>query len=588
MELRSGVRVLATLATLTLCLLLCFLLLLLLAGGGEGATPETTVIVVNEVATGSVELGEYYGQKRGIPAGNIIALDLTVQEEINRTQYQELEAQLWDGLNESGLYDTVETLVLMYGVPLKVSDPYVPDAGTYDMKSPRASVDSELALMFVDKENRTYDNEGAFSNDSVVVNPYFNRSASFTRPQFDDMLLVARLDGPSPYTVRNLIERCIGPGFQIDEAKAYFDTDPAMDSVNLSKYDSKIFRAFDISLAHGIPSILETSNATIGDGDEVWSNESTLNVTSDKMAHPTIYWGWYSNESYYDKFNWTNQSAGQYVNSLNAENLSDEQQWCSGAIADGLSATTGHVYEPDSDAAAHPDIFVQALIDGHSVVEAFWMATPYLSWQNVVIGDPFNVMFPKPDLTIRNHNYTTHVLMGPNREPELFFQMEILNLGGELTGSFQVDITDHDFKPQGLAINVSWDPVGDTWLIEDTDGLWKNQTNRTDGAKIFQRDGLLYLSFSVVPDDIGLDIGTEEDHNEMVYYLSVDTSDQIKEQNEDNNFKYITITAVKEVVDEDDDEDDPSVGFASALLAVVVVAVAVVVVAVREMRKGSD
>lgn len=106
----SGVLIVVVLVVaLTLCLIL-------LAGDSEAASPETTVVVVNENDPDSVELGEYYAGKRDIPLGNIVSINIS-GEEINRTQYQELEEQLLGELEALGLNETVDTLVLMYGVP---------------------------------------------------------------------------------------------------------------------------------------------------------------------------------------------------------------------------------------------------------------------------------------------------------------------------------------------------------------------------------------------------------------------------------------------------------------------------------------
>ena len=59
-----------------------------------------------------------------------------------------------------------------------------------------------------------------------------------------------------------------------------------------------------------------------------------------------------------------------------------------GAIADGITATMGNVYEPFLEGAHFPDVFFDRLLTGYSFAEAAYASQPYLSWQSVVVGDP--------------------------------------------------------------------------------------------------------------------------------------------------------------------------------------------------------
>jgi len=275
--------------------------------------------------------------------------------------------------------------------------------------------------------------------------------------------------------------------------------------------------------------------------------------------------------------------AGLYVNALPQANITHinpktEKRWVdhnitfTGNATDTDGQIIGYEWQIDGWLASTADGFsLDNLTQGdHNIsFRAQDNSSAWSPWAEASI----TILPALPDLTIGNFSHTDHVLIGPNSKPELFFQMEILNLGGELNRSFLVDLLYSNFTIVGLAINVSWDPVGETWLIKDTDGEWKNETGWGHGASIIERDGHLYLTFSVMAEDIMLDIEEWDNRNEKVYYLSVDAPHQIEEQNEGNNEKYIPITAVKEVVEDDDDEDDPSVGLASALLAIGVVAV---------------
>ena len=75
--------------------------------------------------------------------------------------------------------------------------------------------------------------------------------------------------------------------------------------------------------------------------------------------------------------------------SFSAGNLRDpKKEWTGSILAHGAAATLGNVYEPYLQLTHHFDIFHASLLKGHTLVEAAYMAIPYLSWQNVVLGDP--------------------------------------------------------------------------------------------------------------------------------------------------------------------------------------------------------
>ena len=152
----------------------------------------------------------------------------------------------------------------------------------------------------------------------------------------------------------------------------------------------------------------------------------------------------------------------------------------------------------------------------------------------------------RPDLTIGAHSYTTHVLMSSLQNPTLFFQMEILNLGTETSEPFVVDILSSSFSGKGLSIFVMWDSEAQTWKVEDEDGDWVSEIE--NGPAIKTMDGKTLLTFSADATELGVVVEQGATSTEHVFYLSVDSLAYIPEQNEGNNEKYITITAVQETI----------------------------------------
>jgi hypothetical protein len=68
-------------------------------------------------------------------------------------------------------------------------------------------------------------------------------------------------------------------------------------------------------------------------------------------------------------------------------------------IRAGITGTAGHVAEPYLGAAVRPDILFPAYVSGMNLVESFYLAIPFLSWQTVVVGDPLTAPFRQRQLT---------------------------------------------------------------------------------------------------------------------------------------------------------------------------------------------
>jgi hypothetical protein len=71
-------------------------------------------------------------------------------------------------------------------------------------------------------------------------------------------------------------------------------------------------------------------------------------------------------------------------------------RWCAPLLDHGAAATLGNVWESYLTLTVHFDLLNARLLDGFTLGEAAWAATPGLSWMNVVIGDPLYRPFAKP------------------------------------------------------------------------------------------------------------------------------------------------------------------------------------------------
>ena len=57
-------------------------------------------------------------------------------------------------------------------------------------------------------------------------------------------------------------------------------------------------------------------------------------------------------------------------------------------IREGVTGSSGHVYEPYLSMTPRPSHLFPAYLAGRNLAESFYIEIPALSWTNVVIGDP--------------------------------------------------------------------------------------------------------------------------------------------------------------------------------------------------------
>ncbi|MDD2335120.1 MAG: TIGR03790 family protein [Geobacteraceae bacterium] len=389
--------------------------LLLMPAMVWGLTPAEVVVVANRFAADSVNLARYYMEKRGIPRGNLILIDLKSSESCSREVYdEEIATPVRDFLRKKSRND-VRCLVTMFGVPLKVKPPPLmgdekdrhwelkkekedtakalktisdakgPEAGklkdalarlekelkTLDRSNQGAAVDSELSLVL----NESYPLE------NWLPNPFFvgfkNQVLPFGKKS---VLLVSRLDGPSEKIVRRIIDDSIAAEAHGLKGTAYFDARWAKpDKGNLkgyALYDNSLYLAADRVRLRGIPVVINDKPALFQAGE---------------APDAALYCGWYSLGKYVDAFDWQPGAIGYHIASDECATLrsGSSNVWCKRMLEDGVAATIGPVAEPYVQAFPVPEVFFGIVTEGkYSLVEAYFLSLPYLSWQMVLVGDP--------------------------------------------------------------------------------------------------------------------------------------------------------------------------------------------------------
>lgn len=152
---------------------------------------DDVAVIINDNSSASVEIGNYFQQKRNIPEVNMIHINCSTEERIDSTEARSLIHQVSNYLTSSNIAQSINYLVTTKGVP------YILEGANCD-SVPRFnkcySIDQELTMVV--------------NHEDLIVVPY----TSFYNPYYDTLVpdfsqientyyLVTRLDG---YTVEQV------------------------------------------------------------------------------------------------------------------------------------------------------------------------------------------------------------------------------------------------------------------------------------------------------------------------------------------------------------------------------------------------
>lgn len=334
------------------------------------AGPANVVVLANADVPESLLVADAYLQARGLSDQHLCALSMPPTYEIPLAAY---EAQVKDPfaacLEAHGLREQALFVAVTWGVPGVISD-----AGEEVLGSRRQALDSFLA--------------DPFDELPAEGNPYHRRDEAFTRENGFRGYLVTRLDGPGWEVARDLVVRAVSAELAGDATGGvgYFDQEPhgdtPLDEIVIGNVGAEgnaaILSAHDLVAAAGWDTVLDANDVEFG-------TPPALEMCSDARW----YFGWYRMNRYNDAFAWHTGAAGIHLDSFSAREFRKPGSWAAGALAAGITATAGAVWEPYYGGLIEGDTFLQAfVVDGVSLAEAAWRAIPRRPWMNVVFGDP--------------------------------------------------------------------------------------------------------------------------------------------------------------------------------------------------------
>ena len=378
--------------------ILIFLFLFLISGTlnfAEASKPndqygEATLVLYNQNVADSRKLAAYYSKVRNIPFSNLVGFKCPTSEIISRPDYEKLimtplkdlfqknhwwESSKAKGSKKISSNGRIKFVAIMYGMPLKIlSDPVTRKSGNSVTirghgNNDASSVDSEIACLGIELKKLN----GAISN------PYFRSSKAGGSPK---SLLVSRIDGPDFENAKRLIDDAIA----VEETGLWGNA--VLDIANLAQEKGQAYITGDRWLENcgdfyqraGIPVIYDRFSSLIPGGFPLGDDV-------------ILYFGWYAANAQgpfaNTKFKFKRGAIAAHIHSYSASTLRTTlKHWSGPLVARGACAVLGNVYEPLLQMTTYLDIFNARLLAGFTFAESAWIATPVLSWMQVMIGDP--------------------------------------------------------------------------------------------------------------------------------------------------------------------------------------------------------
>lgn len=337
------------------------------------------LIVANKTLPDSVVLARYYAERRSIATNSIFLVDCPRTIEISRRQFNEtlrdpigrhLETRGWMARDHNDCW----LLVLCWGVPLKIaSDPTLQEKAAERLpalfRHDEAAVDSELAVL----------PSGRVMLTGPQSNPFYKME--FFPPASRRMMMVARLDGPDVAVARALVDRALTVETTGLLGRAFFDARGAQDPGHKAA-DDYLRAAHQAARRAGIEAVLDEQ-------EEVFPADYP-------MTEVALYGGWYAGRPKgalgRPSFRFRPGAIIHHIHSFSADNMNGG--WVGPCLARGAGAGVGNVYEPYLQLVLNSQIFFERLLSGRNFAESAYAATPALSWQQTVVGDPLYRPFP--------------------------------------------------------------------------------------------------------------------------------------------------------------------------------------------------
>ena len=316
---------------------------------------------------------------------------MSKQEEKNREMFKSQELLKWDAIlrremNERSFLGELPENALETATTVRFIDGVLGELRFwYELKTKyedgrtSASVDSELTLILA----------GPYQHAGWLPNPFHDRykRMAFVRKIRERTIKVARLDGPTPELAKRLVDDAVETENIGLNGIFYIDARGLTNNGSTGSYawfDQHLINLYNIVRDEA------SMEVVIDKGQDLFPVGACPNAA--------LYCGWYSLRNYVDSFTWQKGAVAFHVASAEASTLRNNLSnvWCKRMIEKGVSATLGPVQEPYLLSFPLPDHFFPLLMTGKlPLLDVYFRTIPYVSWRQILIGDPLYTPFKK-------------------------------------------------------------------------------------------------------------------------------------------------------------------------------------------------
>jgi uncharacterized protein (TIGR03790 family) len=334
------------------------------------------------------------------PAGQKLIAALQADAAKRRVHTKQLLAGCPRGDKQAEAHQAVRELYGLHGL----IEHLLLDKEKLEGKETHAAVDSELSLMWCED----------YPLYRWVPNPMCWRvrhSPEFAPMIADDPLdrpivMVARLDAPTPKIVRRMIDDAIATEKKGLAGTIYIDA-------RGMKPSDRGYGQYDEDLRQATILLKKTPMQVVED------NQSDLFGVG-QCPDAALYSGWYSLGKYVDSFTWNQGAVAYHIASSEAVSLHNPkgQYWCKRMLEEGVTATLGPVAEPYLTSFPRPRDFFGLLLTGqYTLAEVYWHTCPLTSWMQTLLGDPLYTPFKNKPLLQVEDVFPAKWLKEPTTQP---------------------------------------------------------------------------------------------------------------------------------------------------------------------------
>ena len=336
--------------------MMALVLMLALGAAHAGGGPQNVLIVVNGRSRESLAIGNSYRRARGIPYGQLLALNTTTAFTIPFPTYQsEIETPIREYLKAQQLDDTITCIVLARGLPQMVAQPR------------GLSVASLLSAMGLPNKKAEF----------PVPNPFLDAPIAFTHRQdaLRGMFLVTVLNGYNADDVQTMIAQGASADGTAPDGRFLFQSLPHISPLATTA-------AGELLAQRGLK--VEMLAAPPHDGDAVMGYISG-----------GIYSGLTKEQVMACHFR-----PGALVDlaqnfSATEKNFDESEppvlvplSWFVRAGAAGMHGVVSDAGVNAGPANANPQTLFDRYTSGFSLAESYYAALPTLNGEHVILGDP--------------------------------------------------------------------------------------------------------------------------------------------------------------------------------------------------------